>query len=433
MLFYTVGYTQDKDKILSVKDMHADIDFYLSSLQDVHPNPFTVLTTEEFKTKTDSIKNTITQPLSKKEFYLIISSMNKYTDLHTRIVPSKKMVKQKDSYFQLPVFTRTEDGVFFSLKNSVKYQLTAINGMDIQAIDSFFLSRRNLVEVNNTYNFLDELNYCKNHYFWEGRLVFSYINDNNQQDTLTIYSVKPDKKKSDKAQQAKGERICNLIYDSVQSTAVFELNTFLPQTFKGKMNFTKNVNSVFDTLKAKKIKRLYIDLTCNGGGLIAFEEFLLNYFITDNRSLVLWDLTWKQSPQRRKQRGNIAFVADGNFYQQSRQFNPSDISNKFTGEVYVIQSRSSFSAASTLASQLRKFTSAKIIGEECQIKAVYTDPVVLEFPHSKLRFSCATGFIKNVGGAKTRGVIPDIPYNIYNIYDPVSIQEAEKMRMSHGG
>ena len=230
-----------------------------------------------------------------------------------------------------------------------------------------------------------------------------------------------------KPQESKRDRLYRLDYDTLNSVAIFELNTFMPKKFSQQIKFMKIINSVFDTLKQKNINRLYIDLTCNNGGLIAFEEYLLGYLITDNKAKVSWDLIMKQSQQRRKQRGNFPIIEDGKYKQERHYFYPTDKKNKFKGEVYVIQSRHSFSAASTLASQLQTYRQSIVIGEECQIKAVYTDPIVIVLPHSKFLFSCATGFIRNVGSEKTRGVIPDIQHKIYNPYEEISVKQVEEM------
>ena len=161
-------FSQNKNKILSVEDMHADLDFYLQSLQDIHPNPYIVLSEEDFKIKIDSIKKQITTPLSKKEFYLHLSSMNRYTDLHTRVAGSRKMIKQLKNYYLLPKFSMEERNVYFVDDNQINQQIKTINGEDINTIIDFFLSRRNLVEVSNEYNFLDILSYWLNEHFFDG-------------------------------------------------------------------------------------------------------------------------------------------------------------------------------------------------------------------------------------------------------------------------
>ena len=413
---------QDKNKVLSVKDMHADIDYYYSNLQQIHPNPYLVLSEQEFQNKIDSLKHLIDKPLTKQEFFLHISSFNKYTDLHTNIRGSKKMLKQNANVtYSFPRFDMQGGVVTFYDKDSMICSLVAVNDVSTHQIEDYFFSCKNLVEVSEDYNFYDMLTlYIANH-VCSDTLKFAYTTQGKNIQTMKIA---PNKAKDD----VKGKRTFHLSVDSLQSIAVFEINSFLPKKVKDYIAYTKYVDNVFDTLKQKNINRLYLDLTCNNGGLIAFEEHLLSYLVTDETRKVLWDLVVKQSAKRRSQRGPVPLVADGNYHQQRQYFTARDVKNKFKGEVFVIQSRKSFSAASTLASQLQTYRKSTIIGEECQIKAVYTDPILLTLPKSKFMFMCATGFIKNVGENKTKGVVPDIEYKIYNPYEEISIEQAEMMR-----
>lgn len=423
-------YAQDKDKILQVKDMHKDLDYYLENLTEVHPNPFVVLSEKEFKFKIDSLKQIINKPLSKKEFYLHISSMNKYTDLHSRVAGSKKMLQQQNKSYKFPSFFIEQNQIAFYDNTNGKQYIKSINGIDIETIKEFFFSRRNLLEVSNEYNARDIISYWINEHFTDTVLNISTKNNEGIQTVFTYNPVEPTKKSKNNKENGKGIRVWNLETDTVQRIAVFELNTFMPKKFRQQLGFIGMIDKVFDTLKQREIKRLYIDVTCNGGGLVAFEEYLLNYLITDTNRKVSWDLVIKQSKQRREQRGNVFSVEDGDFHQQRQYLNVRNMKNKFRGEIYVIQSRKSFSAASTLAAHLQRYAKAKIIGEECQIKAVYTDPIMITLPESKFQFPCASGFIRNVGTQKEKGVIPDIYFNIENVYAPISIEQAEQMRKS---
>ncbi len=426
VLYAMHAFCDDKDKILTVKQMHEDIDFYYTNLQQIHPNCFLVLNQTEFQKCIDSIKNSIYKPMSKKDFYIIVSYLNKYTDLHTRIAPSKKMLKERNFTYNLPRFICCEskyknenEHQFLIDLQGEKYRLIKVNDIDIEIIIDYYLSRRNWVEINEYYNCWDMLNTYITEHFIYGDIVLTYINENKEKRTSILSPTKKDKK-------SKGYRVYNLEYDTITSKAIFELNTFMPKKLKQRIGFTNMIDKIFDTLKQKNINTLYIDLTCNSGGLIAFEEHLLKYLILDNKKITLWDLTLKQSPQRRKQRGNYPQIKDGDFYQKQQILMYNNLKNRFLGDVFVIQSRYSFSAASTLASQLQKYRKSKIIGEPCQIKAVYTDPILIKLKHSKLQFSCSTGFIKNVGIQKEKGVIPDIASKIYNPFDKIELKDIEK-------
>ncbi len=430
VLFALCVYSQDKNKILTVKDMHRDIDYYYSTLKDVHPNPFIVLTEKEFDYKIDSLKKEITTPLTKKDFYLHITSLNKYTDLHTYIAASRKMREQQNSTYVLPKYFISKDSVFFMDTTKVRQRVLRINNIDIKDILDYFLSRRNLVEVSNEYTFYDVISLYIVDHFLDTNLVLNTISNNNKQHTFVYKPKQKSKISKDSKKGQKGYRIYRLELDTINKIALFELNTFMPAKLRDQIGFVSMIDRVFDTLKLQNIKRLYIDLTCNRGGLIAFEEEVLKHFLSGQQKKLSWDLVVKQSNQRKKQRGPFSIAENGNYYQTRRYINVQEKENRYKGEVYVIQSRNSFSAASTLASHLQTYIGATIIGEECQIKAVYTDPISLKLPESKFRFSCATGFIRNIGKNKLRGVVPDITYKFDDVYQTITIKDAEKMRTS---
>lgn len=431
LLITLCAYSQDKNKILSVKDMHTDIDYYYNTLKEVHPNPFIVLNEKEWDGKIDSLKKTITRPLSKKDFFLHISSLNKYTDLHTHISISNKMKKQRNITYSLPKCTMIKDSVFFEDTNNLRQRITKINNIAFEDIREEYLNNRNLVEVSNLYTFLDIINNFSFYHLLDTNIVIEAVSDNNITSTFVYPPLSTNKQAEDSKNGAKGYRVYHLEMDTINKIAVFELNTFMPSKMKDQLRFISTINRVFDTLKMNKIKRLYLDLTYNSGGLIAFEEEVVKHFLKDGDRKLSWDLVVKQSEQRRKQRGPFSSLTpDGDYYQTRRYITVPYQDNGFKGEVYVIQSRKSFSAASTLASQLQTYVNATIIGEECQIKAVYTDPIRLALPKSKFIFSCSTGFIRNVGKDKLRGVVPDIEYFIDDITQPISVQMAEEMRKS---
>jgi hypothetical protein len=431
LLITLCAYSQDKDKVLSVKDMHTDIDYFYNTLKEVHPNPFIVLTEKEWEGKIDSLKKIITSPLSKKDFFLLVSSLNKYVDLHTHIGISDKMKKQRDVAYSLPKCTMINDSVFFRDKNNFRQRITKINNIAFEDIKEEFLNNRNLVEESNLYTFWDIINNFSFYHLLDTNIVIEAVSDSNITSTFVYPPLPTLKKSKNNKNEIKGYRVYHLEMDTVSKIAVFELNTFMPEELKDQLRFLSLMDKVFDTLKLNKIKRLYIDLTYNNGGLIAYEEEVMKHFLKGGDRKLSWDLVIKQSKPRRKQRGPFAApVSDGDYYQTRRYLNVPYKDNNFSGEVYVIQSRRSFSAASTLASQLQTYANATIIGEECQVKAVYTDPIRLEFPKSKFNFSCSTGFLRNVGKDKLRGVVPDIEYSIDDVTQPISIQMAEEMRTS---
>lgn len=421
-------YGQKKSKKISVKDMQEDIDFFYDALQQTHPNCYIYLTKEQFDKKIDSLKESIKQPLTKNEFYVKISEFNQYLDLHTSIKPSKKQLKRISGYYNLPEFYQSEDTVFFYMKDGqqkdalAKYRLLKINQMDLSVIEKFFEKRRNRVEPFVGYNFNDRLkfylvsNLMNETLILERQLMDTVNNLLGKKDTIHIAF---DKKYKDKSNKDLRLRI-----DSVNKVAVMEINTFhAGNLFK----FNDTLNTYFKKLKDYDIERLYVDVSVNSGGFLALEEDVSGRFFDDDKTRLSGNFTMKISKYRRKLKYGYTNVKDGDYVQKTRYFITSKRKNKYTGELYIIQSRYSFSAATCFASHLQAYQRAKIIGEVSQVKAVFTDPVIITLPKSKFLFVCATQFEKNVGKDKHLGVVPDIPYYIYNPNQTITVQKAEQM------
>ena len=68
-----------------------------------------------------------------------------------------------------------------------------------------------------------------------------------------------------------------------------------------------------------------------------------------------------------------------------------------------------------------------MIGEEGEIKAFYADPLQVVLPKSKFVVTYSSMFGRFVGKEKNRGVVPDIPYNIYDPTTPLSMKELEEL------
>ncbi len=59
----------------SVNELHNDIDYTFKKIEKLHPNLYWFISKEELSRKIDSVKNTITSPLTSKEFYYVLSPL----------------------------------------------------------------------------------------------------------------------------------------------------------------------------------------------------------------------------------------------------------------------------------------------------------------------------------------------------------------------
>ncbi|MEN8956583.1 MAG: S41 family peptidase [Flavobacteriales bacterium] len=59
----------------SVAELHKDIDFTFKKIEKLHPSLYWFITKEELDGKVDSVKNSITAPLTSKEFFFVLSPL----------------------------------------------------------------------------------------------------------------------------------------------------------------------------------------------------------------------------------------------------------------------------------------------------------------------------------------------------------------------
>ena len=109
------------EKKISVSQLKADVDFAYSKLQRFHPNLYWYITKEELDYKFDSLKNSLSKPLTPNEFYFqlspVIASVNE-GHLRLRAIPrqytkaEQKAFKTKKPLFALLDYRILDDKMF---------------------------------------------------------------------------------------------------------------------------------------------------------------------------------------------------------------------------------------------------------------------------------------------------------------------------------
>lgn len=419
VLFAISSYSQEGKKVMKVKDMLKDIDVFYENLMDIHPYPFVILSQEEWKQKVDSLKNTITEPMTKQEFFLKMTTFNTYLDLHSGLHASKKTMKKMRNAMLFPKFEEQDNKILFT-KDDEKCTLISVGGSDVEEIRNIFFERSSRVEPMYMPTFLNMLrNFCS-YKMVEDSIEYKY--QNSKGEILTAYF-----KRNTQKQKTKNNTGTSLEIDTVKSVAVMRVNTFMPSS---RLDFQDSIYTYFKRLKEKEITRLYIDITQNSGGLVALTGFLAGFFIDSKEEIYAGTWTSKASDERDMQRFDFLLRKGdkGDYTQRKYTFNPSISTPKFKGDVYVVQSRNSYSAAAIFASLIQHYyNKCKVIGEEGEIKAFYADPLQVVLPKSKFVVTYSSMFGRFVGKEKNRGVVPDIPYNIYDPNTPFSMEELEEL------
>jgi C-terminal processing protease CtpA/Prc len=318
----------------SVKDLRKDIDFTFKKIKKLHPNLYWFISEEELNTKIDSVKNSITEPMTSKEFFFLLSPLvSEIRQGHNAVgYPIDRMEKDElEKYkktkndFNTLKFERIEDKIIISeIYDSVKTLLHA----ELIKIDTFEVE-----ELINKYNYLRSSDGFNTSFYErrEGLFLPSYYRiENPRLDSVkltlslndsifdtTFYRVedtsgkkskkekitdnkireeaeKPDDKitrikneaKEKKRKLLRGynertkqfNRDYNFLADS--TVGYLKIRGFMNGPYKGLYEeFFTEVNNV-------KPETVIIDLRDNLGGRLAEIHELLGYFVTEEYTTI---------------------------------------------------------------------------------------------------------------------------------------------------
>ncbi len=82
----------------SIEALHEDVDKTYQKLQRNHPRLYQYITKEALEAKFDSLKNTIKQPLTSKQFYKKLAPVVKAVGQgHISVIPPQKKTRQENT------------------------------------------------------------------------------------------------------------------------------------------------------------------------------------------------------------------------------------------------------------------------------------------------------------------------------------------------
>ena len=103
--------------------------------------------------------------------------------------------------------------------------------------------------------------------------------------------------------------------------------------------------------------------------------------------------------------------ADGQIFKYDLpSYNPVEKSKRYTGEVYVLVNRETYSMAAVSAALIQDYKFGKIVGEETgDLPTLYASQFSYTLPRSGITVKVPKGYIVRVNGSKKlEGVKPDI-------------------------
>ncbi len=199
--------------------------------------------------------------------------------------------------------------------------------------------------------------------------------------------------------------------------------------------FRQFIDSAFSAFHQKKVKNLIIDLRNNWGGDNSFSDYMIAYFASNpfyfcskfkvKTSQVTKDF-WKDvndsSLQDMKQK--ILSHKNGEIFDITFTKNqPRTDSLIFTGKVYVLINRYSYSNTTSAAAIIKDYGFGILIGEETpDLPSAFGATHLFKLPNTQLSVQYPKGFsIRPNGDISPKGVMPDyqVKYNTFNDKDEI--------------
>jgi hypothetical protein len=419
---------------LSTIEMSEDIDILLKTIDDVHPNPYQVVSKKDFQNKINQLK-TNTDSITIKDFYLKLAPVvislggdHSYISLPWQGF-NKHRFKNGGKIFPLDVDVQDNKLVVsgnLTPVNEIKPgdEIQSINGIKSDIIMNNFLrychGSTSYIKVHKR---LTDPNYFP-HLLW---LVYNFsdnyileINDKTFEiDGLSQNDIH-------KARQSKYKKQPNhaeFSYNKIQNgTGLLVITNFWQNEFEEKLK------NAFISIKNDSIKNLVIDVRNNTGGSTMKVEQLINYIydepyrtasFTEQRRSRQEDAFFKQifawwfkpltrivPPLSKYYRTPIGENVKINMKEKKPKRNPY----RFKGNIYVLSGPVNYSAGTEFVAVIKDYNIGAIIGQTTGGPA-NGDGNANEFslPNSHLRVSCATNFqIRPNGKLTAGGIKPDI-------------------------
>ena len=241
----------------------------------------------------------------------------------------------------------------------------------------------------------------------ENDFIVEYI---HQKDTLinafsaSYYEI-PDIK------VAKDNESLQFSIDTFQSVAVLTL----PEPLLANKRYNNHLTTFMSNVEKDSIQNLVLDLRNNGGGKT--QDFIAGFFVDTAISYgsvhisSIHDATYKRKFIRKL---NMQFQISkllGRFTKGEITSKNIEVKNQFNGQLFILINGNTGSSASNLASFLKEYTNAIIVGEESGggYKTYNTGGGTLQLPNSKIRVIIRTvkGYNNVSRNQDSDNVVPD--------------------------
>ena len=419
-------HNEHLNDLITENDLKADVDYTYKKLQRVQPKLYWYISKKELDYKFDSLKNTITKPMTSFQFYKKLSPVvASIKEGHLSVSPSLKILTKADKKKYIEMGTGPFSQFNFIVLNDKLYVLK--NGSEDKSIqpgaEVIAINGKKTTELIQEYYALftsDGYNKTFKSNRMSNAFTSFYTNENGIQDSLKYSFKQNDSIKVVLIKRKKPEPLkINKIETKPKKIALNKKNKKLSKKNKsiyGYNKFTKTNNrnlkfiekdssiavlkinhfdlgnpnrfyeESFSKIQLYNTKTLIIDLRNNTGGALKEITKLYSY-LSDSTFVFInpYEVVSKTSLIEKTPFSKAPLLAkilispfyipyiylkvhkkeNGKYYVSSSDSKPMSINKKaFKGKVYILINGGTFSASSIISSNLKGSKRATFVGEE---------------------------------------------------------------------
>ena len=428
---------------ITKKELIEDIHAYEAYIDEIHADPYRLITKEQFKNKAKKIKKAILQlnndHLSQIDAFFYLQELSaSLQDYHTRIhFPSDRFTGEEKVF---PLILKMISGKYFVVENlslnpiPAYCSLIEINGIPIDTLYkrstqlyNTSLDHAKYVMFENDFHFILIL-YLNVKPPWR---VKYEVNSNVQiakLDAITVNKAIKSRKQHDNRYKQYS------IFLNNEEIPILYLPNFHYGTEE---SYKKFIDSFF--LKYKNSRYMIIDLRRNSGGSGYWGFYLLDYF-TDSPYQIAQRFEYKVSEKMRnsiyanKVDSKPIHTKNGEYLnvEKHQTWKPHETYHKFKGQVFLLISEKTFSAGVVFAAVFKANKMGIVVGRETSGRVTFcSDPVIVTLPNSKLKGKIPLAIYALPGKDPDHGIKPDIEVSStiddYRLGKDVEMEKIKKL------
>lgn len=409
---------------LSKTQALADLDTMISTIHEVHPDMFSHCPEKKFFKRVEKIKATLPDTLSALQFYIQAAPLiGMLGDGHTSIHFSDFSLAFRDTaqrFFPLDIKISDNNALLYVKRDLTGQQLIP-EGAQILSVNSrshkeimknilqYCSGEKLFFKVQHLSNYLLFISYMNQLYPEQNfDIVYTY---QGKRTKVHLPGISVFQLQKTMLQPQNSQPIPYAFsIDKEKNLAVMEFNSF-----SNREQFNYFADSMFCALKNENIGNLIIDIRNNSGGNSSIGDKLFQY-ISPCPFRQYGQITVRTTPTTLRLIKNCygqepANKEYGMFTTSVQELIPlAENPLRYTGNVYLLTSHSTFSSASSFSWAFKYFKMGPVIGEETGgIAYCFGDVLGFSLPHSRLQVGVSYKIFTHYGATPKdiHGTYPD--------------------------